>query len=55
MVGLLILKHLRDVSDETVVAQFAENIYYQYFYGMEAFTTEKPCMPTELVEFRRHI
>jgi IS5 family transposase len=55
MVGLLILKHLRDVSDETVVAQFAENIYYQYFCGMEAFTTEKPCVPTELVEFRKRI
>lgn len=48
MVGLLILKHLRDLSDETVVAQFTENIYYRYFCGMEAFTTEKPCVPTEL-------
>ena len=55
MVGLLILKHLRNVSDETVVAQFSENAYYQYFCGMEAFVTKQPCVPTELVEFRYRI
>ena len=55
MVGLLILKHLRNVSDETVVAQFSENAYYQYFCGMEAFVTKQPCVPTELVEFRHRI
>lgn len=31
MVGLLILKHLRNVSDESVVEQWSENNYYQYF------------------------
>ena len=28
MTALLILKHLRNVSDEQVVAQFSENAYY---------------------------
>ena len=55
MVGLLILKHLRNVSDETVVAQFAENAYYQYFCDMESFTANIPCVPTELVGFRHRI
>ena len=55
MVGLLILKHLRDVSDESVVEQFSENAYFQYFCGMEAFRTDAPCVPTELVEFRHRI
>lgn len=55
MVGLLILKHLRNVSDESVVEQFSENAYFQYFCGMEAFRTDVPCVPTELVEFRRRI
>lgn len=55
MVGLLILKHLRNISDESVVAQFGENAYYQYFCGMDSFTTKRPCVPTELVEFRRRI
>ena len=39
MVGLLILKHLRNISDASVVAQFGENAYYQYFCGMDSFTT----------------
>lgn len=55
MVGLLILKHVRNISDETVVAQFAENAYFQYFCGEESFTTNQPCVPTELVEFRHRI
>ena len=33
----LILKHLRDISDESIEEQFSENAYFQYFCGMEAF------------------
>lgn len=55
MTGLLILKHLRNVSDETVVAQFAENAYYQYFCGLESFTAKIPCVSSEHVEFRHYI
>ena len=32
MCGLLILKHLRNVSDEMVVSQWSENAYYQKEY-----------------------
>lgn len=52
MAGLLILKHLCNVSDEQVVAQFTENAYYQYFCGLEAFSTYAPCASSELVHFR---
>ena len=31
MTGLIILKHIRDVSDESIVEQLQENAYYQYF------------------------
>ena len=55
MVGLLMLKHLRNVSDEQVVAQFTENAYYQYFCGMEAFGIAAPCAASELVHFRHRI
>jgi len=55
MVGLLILKHVRNVSDEQVVSQFSENAYYQYFCGMESFTIAPPCASTELVHFRHRI
>ena len=48
-------KHLRNVSDEQVVAQFTENAYYQYFCGMESFSTAAPCAASELVHFRHRI
>ena len=32
MCGLLILKHLRNLSDESLVEQWSENAYYQYFW-----------------------
>lgn len=51
MVGLIILKHIRNVSDESVVEQFSENAYYQYFCGEQMFTNRPPCVPTELVQF----
>lgn len=55
MVSLLILKQLRNLSDESVVEQWAENSYYQYFSGEECFCSKPPCVPTELVEFRKRI
>ena len=55
MVGLLILKHVRNVSDESVVEQWQENVYYQYFCGEQELQTGVPCTPTELVAFRKRI
>lgn len=55
MVGLLMLKHLRNVSDEQVVAQFPENAYHQYFCGLVSFSTQAPCASSELVHFRHRI
>lgn len=55
MTGLLVLKHLRNVSDEQVVGQFSENAYYQYFCGMDAFSISAPCASSELVHFRKRI
>lgn len=55
MVGLLVLKHIRNLSDESVVEQWSENAYYQYFCGEKTFAAKEPCVPTELVEFRKRI
>ena len=55
MVGLHYLKHLYDVSDESVVAGFVENPYWQYFCGEEFFGHELPCDPTSLVKWRQRI
>lgn len=54
MCGLLILKHLRNLSDESVVEQWSENAYYQYFCGMKEFIPNAPCASSELVHFRNH-
>ena len=55
MVGLLILKHIRNVSDESVVEQWSENLYYQYFCGFQEFVASAPCEASELVHFRKRI
>lgn len=55
MVGLLILKHLRNLSDESIVEQWSENVYYQYFCGLEEFVSSPPCASSELVHFRKRI
>jgi IS5 family transposase len=55
MVSLLILKQIRNLSDESVVEQWAENCYYQFFSGQKEFIPRPPCSPTELVMFRNRI
>lgn len=55
MTGLLILKHIRNLSDESVVEQWQENSYYQYFCGEESFVNSQPCDASELVHFRNRI
>jgi IS5 family transposase len=55
MVGLLMLKHIRNISDESVVEQWSENNYYQYFCGETSFVPGVPCEASELVHFRNRI
>jgi transposase, IS5 family len=55
MVGLLMLKHIRNLSDESVVEQWSENAYYQYFSGEQVFANGAPCEATDLVHFRHRI
>lgn len=55
MVSLLMLKHIRNLSDESVVEQWSENSYYQYFSGEQVFACDVPCEPSELVHFRHRI
>ncbi len=55
MAGLLILKHIRNISDESVVEQWSENLYYQYFCGEQEFISREPCESSELVHFRKRI
>jgi len=55
MVSLLMLKHIRNISDESVVEQWSENCYYQYFSGEKIFACGEPCEASELVHFRNRI
>ncbi len=55
MTGLLILKQLKDLSDEAVVKQWVQNPYFQYFCGESEFQWEVPCDPSDLVHFRNRI
>lgn len=55
MASLLMLKHIRNLSDESIVEQWAENAYYQYFSGEKIFACGAPCEASELVHFRNRI
>jgi transposase, IS5 family len=55
MVGLLLLKQLFNQGDETVVAGWVQNPYWQYFCGMAEFQWSVPCDPSDLVYFRKRI
>lgn len=55
MVSLLMLKHVRNLSDESVVEQWFENIYYQYFSGEKSYACGVPCEASDLVHFRNRI
>ncbi len=55
MCGLLLLKHVRSLSDEAVVEQYSENSYFQYFCGALQFEAKSPCASSELVHFRNRI
>ena len=55
MVSLVLLKHIRNLSDESVVEQWMENVYYQYFSGEKMYACGVPCEASELVHFRNRI
>ncbi len=55
MVSLLMLKQLSGLGDETVVEQWLQNLYWQYFSGENIFQWKVPVEPSDLVHFRNRI
>lgn len=55
MVGLSILKHMENLSDEVLVQRWVQNPYYQVFTGEMEFQWALPCDPTSLTRFRNRI
>ena len=55
IVGLLLLKQMYDLGDETVVERYLENPYWQYFCGEVYFQYKLPFDPSDFVHFRKRI
>lgn len=55
MVGLCILKHLDNLSDDALVERWVQNPYDQAFCGVNEFQWSLPCDPSDLVYFRKRI
>jgi len=55
MVGLHYLKYTFDESDESVVARWVENPYWQYFCGYTHMQHECPIHPTSMTKWRNRV
>jgi IS5 family transposase len=53
--GLLILKHMHDLSDEALCARWLENPYYQFFCGEESFQHRLPFARSSLTRWRQRL
>ena len=55
MVSLLLLKQMHELSDETVLQQWVQNPYWQYFSGEKEFQWRLPVCSSDLTHFRKRI
>ncbi len=55
MVGLHYLKHAFNESDESVVARWVENPYWQYFCGYTHLQHKCPIHPTSMTKWRQRV
>lgn len=55
MVGLLYLKHAFNESDESLIARWIENPYWQSFCGFTTMQHALPLHPTSLVKWRQRV
>ena len=55
MAGLLILKHMNELSDEVLCARWVENPYYQFFCGEHVFRHEPPFDRSSLTRWRQRL
>jgi len=53
--GLLILKHMHNLSDEVLCARWIENPYYQYFCGELSFCHKAPFDRSSLTRWRQRL
>jgi len=55
IVGLLLLKQMYNLGDETVLERYLENPYWQHFCGEVYFQYTFPFDPSDFVHFRHRI
>jgi transposase, IS5 family len=55
IVGLLLLKQIYNLGDETVMQQWLENPYWQHFCGEVYFQYKLPFDPSDFMYFRKRI
>ncbi len=55
MVGLSILKHLEDLSDDVLIGRWVRDPYQQVFCGETSFQWTFPCDPSDMTYFRKRI
>ncbi len=55
MVGLVYLKHAFNESDESLLARWVENPYWQCFCGFTTMQHDPPIHPTSLVKWRQRV
>lgn len=55
MIGILLLQHLHNLSDEQVVRGWVENPYWQYFCGYDFLQWNFPINPSSLTRFRNRL
>jgi len=55
MVGMLLLKQIYNLGDETVIERWLENPYWQHFTGEVYFQYRQPFDPSDFVHFRQRV
>jgi transposase, IS5 family len=55
VIGAMILKHMKNLSDEEVIEDIRENPYCQYFLGFQDFQDRTVFVPSLFVEIRKRL
>lgn len=55
VIGAIIVKHKLGLDDRGTVAMISENIYLQFFCGLQSFQTKEPFHPTVFVDIRKRM
>lgn len=55
VIGAIIVKHKLGLDDRGTVAMISENIYLQYFCGLQSFQVKEPFHPTVFVDIRKRM